>query len=93
MNDVNTIVICRDTYTTQSDFQDAIRDAIMVLLNNDYIMTVSYDEKGLGIVRIDYEDADQSVGAPYPYWLTPEEAESVIRYQEEMKGDSKMLYE
>lgn len=50
-------------------------------------MTVSYDEKGLGIVRIDYEDVDQSVGAPYPYWLTPEEAEDVIRHQEEMKGD------
>lgn len=77
MNDVNSIVICRDTYTTQSDFQNAIRDAIMVLLNNDYIMTVKYDEKGLGIVEIDYESCDQELGAPYPYWLTPEEAENV----------------
>lgn len=87
MNDVNTIVICRDAYTTQSDFQNAIRDAIMVLLNNDYIMTVSYDEKGLGIVEIDYESCNQELGAAYPYWLTPEEAENVACYREEMKGD------
>ena len=53
----NSIVICRDTYETQEDFQNAIRDAIMVLLNNDYVMTVDYDEKGLGIVAIDYSQS------------------------------------
>jgi hypothetical protein len=50
----------------------------MVLLNNNYIMTVTYEEKGLGIVRIDYESVYQEFGAPYPYWLYPSEFESVV---------------
>lgn len=77
MNKVNNIVICKDTYNTTEEFQNAIRDAIMVLLNNNYIMTVRYDEPGLGIVAIDYDYADQELGAPYPYWLDCEQAEYV----------------
>ena len=77
MNKVNQIVICKDQYESQEEFQNAIRDAIMVLLNNDYIMTVDYDEKGLGIVVIEYNHAEQEFGCAYPYWLLPEEIESV----------------
>lgn len=77
MNKVNEIIVCRETYFSEEDFRNAIKDAVMVLLENDYIMTVSYDEKGLGIVRIDYESSEQEFGAPYPYWLTPNEAEIV----------------
>ena len=75
---VNQIVICKDEYKTQEDWQNAIKDAIMVLLNNNYIMTVRYDEKGLGIVVIDFNHDDQSFGCDYPYWLSPDEWESVI---------------
>lgn len=78
MNDVNTITICKDTYKTQEDFENAIKKAIMVLLDNNYIMTVRYDEPGLGIVCIDYERDDQSFGCDYPYWLSPTEWESVV---------------
>ena len=78
MNKVNSIVICRDNYNSQEEFENAIKDAVMVLLNNDYIMTVRYDEKGLGIVAIDYNYSDESFGDCYPYWLMPEEYESII---------------
>lgn len=78
MNKVNSIVICRDTYKTQEDFENAIKKAVMVLLDNEYIMTVRYDEPGLGIVCIDFDNADESMGCPYPYWLSPREWESVI---------------
>ncbi len=78
MNKVNSIVICRDKYGSQEEFENAIKDAIMVLLNNDYIMTVRYDEKGLGIVVIDYESDDREFGGAYPYWLMPEEYESIV---------------
>lgn len=84
----NSIVICRDTYETQEDFQNAIRDAIMVLLNNDYVMTVDYDEKGLGIVAIDYNYSNQEFGTPYPYWLTIEEAESIAWENEKDETDN-----
>lgn len=77
MHKVNRITVCRDEYKSKEDFENAIKDAVMVLLNNNYIMTVRYDEKGLGIVAIDYNYADQSYGDAYPYWLEPEEIESV----------------
>ena len=50
----------------------------MVLLNANQIMTIRYDEPGLGIVVIEYKSAEQSYGDYYPYWLLPEEIESVI---------------
>lgn len=83
MKSVNEIVICRDTYDSQKEFENAIKDAIMVLLNNDYIMTVKYDEKGLGIVAIEYNYSKQEYGDAYPYWLLPEEWESVVWEYEE----------
>ena len=78
MYNVNTITICRNTYTTQEDFENAIKKAIMVLLDNGYIMTVRYDEPGLGIVCIEFETDDQSIGTRYPYWLLPNECETII---------------
>lgn len=83
MSKVNSIVICRDKYDSQEEFENAIKDAVMVLLDNDYIMTVRYDEKGLGIVAIEYNYGDQTFGNAYPYWLTPEEWESVLWQDEE----------
>ena len=78
MKNVNSIVICRDEYKSKEEFENAIKDAVMVLLNNNYIMTVKYDEKGLGIVAIDYEYDNQEFGSAYPYWLMPEEWESIV---------------
>ena len=73
MNSVNRITICKDRYKTQDDFENAIKRAVMLLLENDYIMTIKYDEPALGIVCIDYNYADRSLGAEYPIWLSPDE--------------------
>ena len=89
MNDINTITICKDTYETQEDFDNAIKKAVMVLLDNNYIMTVRYDEPGLGIVCIDYNYADQSYGDHYPYWLSPTEWESVT-WDDEVSDDEQI---
>ena len=78
MKNVNELVICRDKFDSDEAFKNAIRDAVMVLLENEYIMTVRYDEKGFGIVAIEYNYSDQQFGDAYPYWLLPEEWESVI---------------
>lgn len=77
MNKVNSIVICKDKFDSKEEFENAIRDAIMVLLDNEYIMTVRYDEKGLGIVSIDFNYDKEEFGDAYPYWLMPEEWESI----------------
>lgn len=78
MKKVNEIIICKNEYKSKEDFENAIKDAIMVLLNNNYIMTIRYDEKGLGIVAIEYNSDDQLFGNAYPYWLLPEEYESIV---------------
>lgn len=83
MNKVNELVLCRENYDSQEEFENEIKKAVMLLLNANQIMTIRYDEKGLGIVSIEY--ADQSYGDYYPYWLLPEEIESVL-YNED-RGD------
>ena len=89
MNNINTITICRDTYKTQEDFENAIKKAVMVLLDNNYIMVVRYDEPGLGIVCIDYEHGNQEYGCDYPYWLSPTEYESIV-LDDEVDSDEKV---
>ena len=76
----NELVICKDRYEDEYEFEDAIKTAIMLLLKNDYIMTIRYDEPGLGIVVINYEHDNPEWGCHYPYWLLPEESE-LIEYK------------
>ena len=83
MNRVNEFVVCRDTFASNGEFENMVRDVVMTLLKNNYIMTVRYDEPGLGIVCIDYASDDQTLGCPYPYWLTYEQAESIMYTEEE----------
>lgn len=78
MNKVNEIVICRSNFKSQEEFENSIRDAVMLLLKNDYIMTIRYDEPGLGIVAIEYNYANREYGDIYPHWLTPEEEDLVL---------------
>jgi hypothetical protein len=84
MKDVNQLVVCKDDYETTEDWENAIKKAIMVLLDNNYIMTVRYDE--VGIVDISYNPDKQEYGCDYPYWLSPEEIESVV-LDEDRGGD------
>lgn len=78
MNKVNELVLCKEDYDSQEEFENEIKKAVMLLLNANQIMTIRYDEKGFGIVVIEYKYADQSYGDYYPYWLLPDEIESVI---------------
>ena len=89
MREINQLVIARDNYSSDDEFNEAIRDAIVLLLNADYIMTVRYDarDKELGIVCIEYNSADSSLGCDYPYWLSPDEI-GLIECQPESDGDS-----
>lgn len=77
MSDVNSLTLCRDDYESTEELFEAVKTAVKLLLDADYIMTIRYDEKGLGIIAIDYNHADQSYGCHYPYWLSPEEADTV----------------
>jgi hypothetical protein len=78
MHTVNTLVICKDDYETEEMFFNAIKDAIKVLLDNNYISVIDWDEKGLGILRIDYASSDRTLGDYYPIWLSPKEEDYVM---------------
>ena len=82
MAKVNQLILALEDYENEEKFENEIKNAIMLLLNAGYIATVRYDDKGLGIVVIEYNYVDLSYGERYPYWLYPEEEESII-YKEE----------
>lgn len=77
MHKVNSLLLKKDSFDSQEAFEDAIKRAVMVLLENEYVMTIRWDERSLGFVAIDYSEGDLGLGAPYPYWLSPEEAEEI----------------
>ena len=83
MNNVNRITLCKDNYESESEFENAIKTAIMLLLNANYIMTVKYDEPGLGIVCIDFDHDDECLGCDYPRWLSPDEFETIVNAKEQ----------
>lgn len=66
--EVSELVFCKNKYKTEKEFWNAIGDAVRLLLDAEYTMIVRYDEKGLGIVVIEYEAADRSLGGAYPVW-------------------------
>lgn len=80
MNKVNELVICKKDFESKGEFENAVRDAVMMLLNLDYIMTVKYDlrDKEMGIVVIHYNYANEEFGDRLPVWLLPEEEECVV---------------
>ena len=84
MKHINTITLCRDDYNNQKIFENEIKKAVMLLLNAGCVMVIRYDEPGLGIICIEYGPANQSLGCDYPYWLSPEELESVV-FDEEIE--------
>ena len=80
VKDVNRLTVCRNDYQSNKDFRNAVKKAVMALLDNDNIMTVKYDccDKDMGVVIIDFNPADESYGFDYPHWLSPEEFESIV---------------
>ena len=83
---VSKLVLCRDYYKSQEEFENEIKKAVMLLLNSEHIMTIRYDEKGLGIVVIEYDNDDLNLCTRYPYWLSSTEFESVI-FDEERRNN------
>ena len=79
MAQVNRITICKDNYSSTEEFKNTIRDVIMLLLDANYETTVRYDEKGLGIVVVEFDhDRSLAYDNPLPHWLSLEEFESVV---------------
>ena len=91
MNKVNQLTICKEDYSSYKEFKNAVKRAIMVLLENDYIMTVKYDDrdKEMGIVVINYDYANEEFGGALPYWLLPDEIEILENAKEALNEINK----
>ena len=72
-NFVNRLTICRNNYKSEEEFRNAISASVNLLIDAEYVLVIQYDEKGLGIVTIDYSYADRSLGARYPIWGNEDE--------------------
>ena len=81
MNRVNRLTVVKNNFNSQAEFENAVKEAIMVLLNNDYIMTVKRED--FDVVAIDYDYSSGEMGGAYPHWLFPEECDSVVWNGEE----------
>ena len=80
MSRYNSVVYSSDRYfgsekEKEEELWNSVRDQLKLLLNSGYIATVRLDETN--IVVIDYNYDDESFGSPMPYWLYPEEEESL----------------
>lgn len=90
MKKVSELIVCKDNYSSYEEFQNAIRDAIMVLLNNGYIMTIRYDanEKEMGIVLIEYDTNEEGLSEYRPHWLSWSEYDRIV-WDEDVEDDIK----
>ncbi len=86
MEKVNQLVICKDEFEDEYEFEESIKTAVMLLLQNDYVMTIKYDEKGLGIVVIEFE-TNKEYGEIMPYWLSIENKENFDLYLKSKEDD------
>ena len=88
MRRVNQLVVCKKDYKNQEEFYKALQDALMVILNNGYECTVRYDEPAFGIVAFEYDyDRSKEYGNPLPYWLSADEADSIVWDDERQPED------
>lgn len=90
MKKASELIVCKDNYNSYEEFQNAIRDAIMVLLNNGYIMTIRYDanEKEMGIVVIEYDSNEVELSEYHPHWLSWSEYNRIV-WDEDVEDDIK----
>lgn len=76
MHQVNSIYFDPDNYESEYLMWDDITEMMRILCKNDHIIVVRQDE--FGQVFLDFETANRELGAPFPFWLSPEEEESVV---------------
>lgn len=72
---VNSMVFEKKNYANAVDFWNAVAMFLKLLTDNHYVATFRYEDCGNYVIDFNYDD--QSMGAEYPYWLTPEEYEQI----------------
>ena len=74
MKSINELTICRENYSSEEEFYNAMKTVIKFLINERYFVTVKND-CGPDIIVIEYDYADPEIASFYNYWLDYEEAD------------------
>ena len=76
MKDINSIEIDRSMYETKDEYENAVKTAIMLLLDAGYIMTVEYEDCDFVVIKYSY--SDEEIGDKMPRWISPDEWELIL---------------
>ena len=80
MNKTNEIIFTREDFG--DNLWNAVGEQLKLLIQANYICVVRDDD--VGIIVIEFQEANQEYGCAYPYWLYPEEEETVV-YKDDTK--------
>ena len=80
----NRITICRDEHDTIEEFKQSMLDIVYGLIDNGYTLNMFYDDKGVGVVCIDFDYKDEELADKYLYWLNLDEATLI----DDMRNDA-----
>lgn len=83
-NNHQNLIFTKKEGETNKEFFERIGLQLSLLLAEEYVAVVRYDEPGLRIVVIEYEH-DENFGAwgcANPFWITEDEA-TIIKYNRE----------
>ena len=79
MNKYDSIVFTKERFGDR--LWEKIGEQLKLLIEAGYICVVFEDDTD--IIVIEFQQADNKYGTAYPYWLYPDEEESIVYLEEE----------
>lgn len=84
MNNVSRIVLNKRDYEQQ--LWTKVAQQIQLLMESGYACTVyDADDSRKGLIVIEFALMTPMLGAPQPYWLTPDEADHLMSYRDSIE--------
>lgn len=77
VDDVSNIVLDRNKYRTDADFNAAIGNTITLLLKNDYELKINCPQDGLVDIEFSHDNNLEYFGGATLYWLDENESDCV----------------
>lgn len=71
MAKVNEMVFSVRNFDSPAKMWESISQFLRIIIENEYVATVEYEDCGIYVVR--YDNGDPAIGGPLPYWLDADE--------------------
>lgn len=79
----NKIIFHKRQFNSIAELYLKVAQQLQILVESGYICTLYDGDDGKGLVVLEYNLADNSLGTPIPVWLLPDEIAYVERYQQQ----------